>query len=68
MPITDPGHLHSGGFNPQSQTGAGGGGFNSSAVNTGSATTGITAGSSSPAAFTNLPPTTIGGQTVIRAG
>lgn len=74
IPITDPGHTHTTvGLYPQS--GAGGGnmattgnanGYTSVIVN--SATTGITAGSSSPTSLTNLPPAYIGGLTLIRAG
>jgi hypothetical protein len=69
IPITDPGHSHvySG---PVLSPGAGPSGTvvgTFTPTNTAVSATGITAGSSSPTAFTNLPPAYIGGITMIRA-
>jgi len=70
VPITDPGHTHSVFKNSAFGNSGGGVGLDgaSGSIASGSATTGITAGSASPTAFTNLPPAYIGGVTMIRAG
>lgn len=71
VPIQDPGHHHS--YNgpsanqasnsPSTPVSAG-----SVGLNTGDATTGITAGSTSPEPFGILPPSVTGGITMVRAG
>jgi len=72
IPITDPGHSHTASNLGAAQTGSGvsagaigflGGGGGTTATSL----TGITAGSSSPTNFSNLPPVYIGGITMIRA-
>jgi len=71
--ITDPGHIH--GITTGNIISLGGGGNNFGGGSfqpvqpvVASAFTGITAGSSSPTSFTNLPPAYIFGITMIRAG
>lgn len=69
--ITDPGHAHSYSvFVGNNQSASGGNQYNgnNSGATTGTATTGITVGSASPAGLNlQLPPTYIGGITMIRA-
>jgi hypothetical protein len=68
--ITDPGHLHA--FTAGGVSTATGAETRTNTVvnnlNTASAVTGITAGSTSPTNFSNLPPTIMGGILMIRAG
>lgn len=68
VPITDPGHLHTA-SQPAGATGnvAQTGTLAFTIQNTGSAFTGITAGSTSPTNFSNLPPSYVGGLTLVRA-
>lgn len=73
VPITDPGHKHTYATNSPFATTAGSAGsintLGASILNdTSTVTTGITAGSTSPAAFSVLPPAYIGGIVMIRAG
>ncbi len=72
VPITDPGHLHTlngyyAGDKTGSQTNAGGNLGSGLSSNTNTVVTGITAGSTSPTNFSNLPPTYIAGITMIRS-
>lgn len=74
--ITDPGHTHPVTITPLVQNenvdgtdipGGTGASLGSHTYTSCSATTGITAGNSSPTNFSNLPPTAMGGITMIRA-
>lgn len=70
VPVTDPGHVHGYTFDTSLAGGAfivtGGTGPGTKFVN--SAVTGISAGSTSPTAFSNINPTYISGLTLLRAG
>lgn len=73
--ITDPGHFHADGEVRSLQTGTGTGPFNfklaagggGSTSATASKVTAITAGNASPTNFSNLPPSYVGGITMIRS-
>lgn len=68
--ITDPGHIH--GIGDATIVGSGGAGDVRAGAGTVavscSATTGISAGSTSPTSFNAIPPAYVGGLTLIRAG
>ena len=71
--ITDPGHTHSLNFNPFSGKNFGADPTNilnsilSSGYTTNSNVTGISAGNATPTNFSNLPPTYVGGITMVRS-
>lgn len=74
--LTDPGHVHPGPAGGTFFTSPGGSNvaigsaatFTANSSVTGSATTGITIGSTSPTNFSNIPPAYIGGIVMIRSG
>lgn len=72
VPITDPGHVHIfnplvGGATPTEGSGSNGPVNTSNPLTTSSAVTNITAGSTSPTPFANVPPALVAGLMFIRA-